>query len=178
LHLSEFLTISFQEIIYSFSSSKSTKEDNVTHDYTSISLSETKEEIGEIHIKTTSNELVTTIYSSLHISEEKKCTIFLEIKTSIEKWFSSDSIHRIRLLQQTHSLNISVLPFNERLFYIPIEYLELSPRSHNCLMREGYTTVGQLSHLTKTQLGSIHQLGYRSIQEIIEKLDEVGITIS
>lgn len=178
MHLSDFLNETFQESLYSFSPSSSTKKDDITSEHITISLRKTGEEVGGIHIEKTSHQLLASVYPLNNIPEEKKCTIFPEIKTSMETWFFTTSVHRIRLLQQTHTSKVSILPFDHRLFYMAITDLDLSMRAHTCLTREGYTTVGQISLLTKNQLSAIYQLGERSRLEIIQKLEMLGITIS
>ena len=60
--------------------------------------------------------------------------------------------------------------FDER----PIEELELTVRSYNCLKREGVDTIGQLAVMTEEDLLHLRNLGRRSIKEIQAKLAEYG----
>ena len=55
-----------------------------------------------------------------------------------------------------------------------IEELSLSVRPYNCLKNAGYHSVGQVLQLTRNQLGAIDQLGLKSINEIIDKIAELG----
>ncbi|TCJ18266.1 DNA-directed RNA polymerase subunit alpha [Rubrobacter taiwanensis] len=56
----------------------------------------------------------------------------------------------------------------------PIEDLELTVRSYNCLKREGVDTIGQLATMTEEELINIRNLGQKSVDEIRSKLAEYG----
>ena len=58
---------------------------------------------------------------------------------------------------------------------MPIEELNISVRTYNCLKRHGVSTVGDLSKMTKEELTRIRNLGKRNYDEILEKLDNIGI---
>ena len=55
-------------------------------------------------------------------------------------------------------------------FTVPIEELELSIRSYNCLKRAGISTIGALRTMSDEDLQHIRNLGRKSISEIKEKL--------
>ena len=57
----------------------------------------------------------------------------------------------------------------------PIELLEPSVRSYNCLKRAEITTIGRLMALTKDQLLGIRNFGRSGYDEIRAKLIEFGI---
>ena len=61
---------------------------------------------------------------------------------------------------------------------MPIENLNISVRTYNCLMRHGISTVGKLSAMTETQLKRLRNLDNRSYNEIIEKLKDIGISLA
>ena len=56
----------------------------------------------------------------------------------------------------------------------PVEDLELTVRSYNCLKREGVDTIGQLATMTEEELMNIRNLGMKSVDEIRSKLMEYG----
>ncbi|HET7480989.1 MAG TPA: DNA-directed RNA polymerase subunit alpha [Rubrobacteraceae bacterium] len=56
----------------------------------------------------------------------------------------------------------------------PVEDLELTVRSYNCLKREGVDTIGQLATMTEEELMNIRNLGMKSVDEIRSKLSEYG----
>jgi DNA-directed RNA polymerase subunit alpha len=57
---------------------------------------------------------------------------------------------------------------------IPIEELDLTTRTYNCLKRADITKVGQLLQMDEKDLLSVRNLGSKSIEEIKEKLVEQG----
>ncbi|MDN6901030.1 DNA-directed RNA polymerase subunit alpha [Oenococcus sicerae] len=56
----------------------------------------------------------------------------------------------------------------------PIEELELSVRSFNCLKRAGINTIEDLTDKTLHDMGEVRNLGRKSLEEIIQKLSERG----
>jgi len=60
---------------------------------------------------------------------------------------------------------------------IPIEDLDLSVRSYNCLKREGINTVSELVALSETQLMNIRNFGQKSVDEVRDKLTEMGLSL-
>ena len=59
----------------------------------------------------------------------------------------------------------------------PIEELDLSVRSYNCLKREGINTVSELVALSETQLMNIRNFGQKSVDEVKDKLQELGLSL-
>ncbi|MEE0653899.1 MAG: DNA-directed RNA polymerase subunit alpha C-terminal domain-containing protein, partial [Bifidobacterium criceti] len=57
---------------------------------------------------------------------------------------------------------------------VPIENLNLTQRSYNCLKREGIHTVGELVNHTEQDLLDIRNFGQKSIDEVKEKLQSLG----
>jgi DNA-directed RNA polymerase subunit alpha len=57
----------------------------------------------------------------------------------------------------------------------PIEELELTVRSYNCLKREGINTVSELTNLTEDQLMNIRNFGSKSVDEVRDKLYSMGL---
>lgn len=52
----------------------------------------------------------------------------------------------------------------------PIEELDLSVRSYNCLKRAGISTVGELCNKTEEEMMKVRNLGKKSLKEVKEKL--------
>jgi len=57
----------------------------------------------------------------------------------------------------------------------PIEDLDLTVRSYNCLKREGINTVSELIALSEDQLMNIRNFGSKSVDEVRDKLTELGL---
>ena len=60
---------------------------------------------------------------------------------------------------------------------IPIEDMDLSVRSYNCLKREGINTVSELVALSETQLMNIRNFGQKSVYEVRDKHIEMGLSL-
>lgn len=62
-------------------------------------------------------------------------------------------------------------------YSMPIDDLDLTVRSYNCLKREGIHTVGELVARTESDLLDIRNFGQKSIVEVQLKLAELGLTL-
>jgi DNA-directed RNA polymerase subunit alpha len=60
---------------------------------------------------------------------------------------------------------------------VPIEELDLSERPRNCLKRAQINTIGELIEKTEDDLLAITNFGQKSLDEVIAKLDERGLTL-
>jgi DNA-directed RNA polymerase subunit alpha len=60
---------------------------------------------------------------------------------------------------------------------LPIEDLELTVRSYNCLKREGIHTVGELVARSEADLLDIRNFGAKSIDEVKVKLMSMGLAL-
>jgi len=65
----------------------------------------------------------------------------------------------------------------DRLLELPIEELDLSVRSYNCLKRAGINTVEDLTRKTEEDMMKIRNLGKKSLQEVKEKLANLGLSL-
>jgi len=60
---------------------------------------------------------------------------------------------------------------------LPIEELDLSERPRNCLKRARVDSIGQLVQKTEDDLLAITNFGQKSLDEVIQKLDERGLSL-
>jgi DNA-directed RNA polymerase subunit alpha len=60
---------------------------------------------------------------------------------------------------------------------LPIEDLDLSERPRNCLKRAQVNTIGELLEKTEDDLLAITNFGQKSLDEVIQKLDERGLSL-
>ena len=58
-----------------------------------------------------------------------------------------------------------------------IDELELSVRSFNCLKRAGINTVQELASKTSDDMMKVRNLGRKSLEEVLAKLDELGLSL-
>jgi DNA-directed RNA polymerase subunit alpha len=61
---------------------------------------------------------------------------------------------------------------------LPIEALDLSERPRNCLRRAQIQTVGELVLRTEDDLLNITNFGQKSLEEVVAKLDELGLSLA
>ncbi|MFH1032339.1 MAG: DNA-directed RNA polymerase subunit alpha [Chloroflexota bacterium] len=64
------------------------------------------------------------------------------------------------------------------LFNMPVEQLNLSVRTMNCLRRGAITTVGELVSKEERDLLNLRNLGQKSMQEIKERLAAMGLSLA
>lgn len=66
----------------------------------------------------------------------------------------------------------------EQIMEKPIEELDLSVRSFNCLKRSGISTVGDLAGKTENDMMKVKNLGRKSLEEVIAKMRELGLDLN
>ena len=66
----------------------------------------------------------------------------------------------------------------EKVLEQSIEELDLSVRSYNCLKRAGINTVEDLAGKTEDDMMKVRNLGRKSLEEVLKKLDELGLSLS
>ncbi len=77
-------------------------------------------------------------------------------------------------------IEIGPSPIDEQLaadLALPVEDLNLTVRSYNCLKREGIHTVGELVSRSEQDLLDIRNFGSKSIDEVKAKLAELGLVL-
>ena len=65
----------------------------------------------------------------------------------------------------------------EKVLEMTIEELDLSVRSYNCLKRASINTVEELTEKTEDDMMKVRNLGKKSLEEVIQKLDELGLKL-
>lgn len=65
-----------------------------------------------------------------------------------------------------------------KLLEMSIEELDLSVRSYNCLKRAGINTVGELTAKTDEDMIKVRNLGKKSLEEVKQKLDAIGLGLA
>jgi DNA-directed RNA polymerase subunit alpha len=63
-------------------------------------------------------------------------------------------------------------------YNMPVEQLDLSVRTMNCLRRGGITTVGEILSRGEKGLLSLHNFGQKSKQEVDERLKSLGLSLT
>jgi DNA-directed RNA polymerase subunit alpha len=81
---------------------------------------------------------------------------------------------------EAEGIDIGPSPVDEQLaadLALPVEDLQLTVRSYNCLKREGIHTVGELISRSEQDLLDIRNFGAKSIDEVKAKLHEMGLAL-
>jgi DNA-directed RNA polymerase subunit alpha len=81
---------------------------------------------------------------------------------------------------EAEGIEIGPSPVDEQLaadLALPVEDLNLTVRSYNCLKREGIHTVGELLSRSEQDLLDIRNFGSKSIDEVKAKLAEMGLSL-
>lgn len=79
--------------------------------------------------------------------------------------------------------NVEILVSREedkqiKLMELPIEEMDLSVRSYNCLKRAGINTVAELCNRTSEDMMKVRNLGRKSLEEVLGKLKELGLELN
>lgn len=84
------------------------------------------------------------------------------------------------LNMDAEGVEVGPSPVDEQLsqdLALPVEDLNLTVRSYNCLKREGIHTVGELVSRSEQDLLDIRNFGSKSIDEVKEKLVELALSL-
>ncbi|WP_040929566.1 DNA-directed RNA polymerase subunit alpha [Nosocomiicoccus massiliensis] len=65
----------------------------------------------------------------------------------------------------------------EKVLEMSIEELDLSVRSYNCLKRAGINSVQELTEKTEADMMKVRNLGRKSLDEVKNKLDDLGLDL-
>ena len=90
----------------------------------------------------------------------------------VDKFFLFSNLNRVAE-EGTERVPLVVSP---EIYQTPIEKLELSPRTLNCLKRSHISKVGEVLEMSDEDLLKIRNFGEKSMDELKEKLIEHGVT--
>ena len=71
-------------------------------------------------------------------------------------------------------MDILAGPGDKSILSMPIEDMDLSIRSYNCLKRANIHTVKDLTEKTEDDMLKVRNLGRKSLDEVIQKLESYG----
>ena len=86
----------------------------------------------------------------------------------------------IELCEQIGDMSILVSKEEDKqvkLLELPIEEMDLSVRSYNCLKRAGINTIQDLLKKSRSDMFKVRNLGAKSVEEVIQKLDSYGLSL-
>ena len=97
--------------------------------------------------------------------------IFLEVQTDIAG-------SMMFLLPMDSAQNVvNMLMHRSSDYREPFDDMDLSVRSYNCLKRANILTVQDLTKKSESDLAKVKNLGKRSLEEVIAKLSEYGLSL-
>jgi len=163
--------------------------------YVSASLNKQPgQEIGRIPVDSIYSPVLKVTYKVEATRVEQRTdfdrlVIDVETKSSIRPRDAMASAGKtlVELFGLAHELNIDAEgidigpspadAFAAEQLSTPIEQLDLTVRSYNCLKREGIHTVGELISRSEADLLDIRNFGSKSIDEVKIKLDTLGLAL-
>ena len=86
----------------------------------------------------------------------------------------------IDLCEQIGDMSILVSKEEDKqvkLMELPIEEMDLSVRSYNCLKRAGINTIQDLLKKSRSDMFKVRNLGAKSVEEVIQKLEGYGLSL-
>ena len=86
--------------------------------------------------------------------------------------------HFSREIHEEETVTASSLDIPDELYNMPVEQLNLSVRTMNCLRRGGIATVGELASKEEKDLMSLRNFGQKSNKEIKERLGALGLSLA
>ena len=87
-------------------------------------------------------------------------------------------VHFTRETSEEEEASPSSLSIPDELYNMPVEQLNLSVRTMNCLRRGGIATVGELASKEEKDLMALRNFGQKSGREIKERLESLGLSLA
>ena len=120
-------------------------------------------------------------FDKLSIEIKTDGTVTAKESVSIAAKILNDHLELFINLSDTANKNVEMIDGEETVKKIQlemtIEELDLSVRSFNCLKRAGIDTVGDLTNRTQDEMIKVRNLGKKSLEEVIQKLDTMGLSL-
>lgn len=122
-----------------------------------------------------------TDYDKLTLEVVTNGTINAKEAISLAAKILSEHINLfIELSEETKNTEIMVdreETKKEKVLEMTVEELDMSVRSFNCLKRAGIDTVEDLINRTEEDMMKVRNLGKKSLEEVIQKLESLGLSL-
>ena len=82
----------------------------------------------------------------------------------------------VRGMSDECSIKEKSAEIDQKTAHMPIEDLDLTVRSYNCLKRASISTVEELTQKTEDEMSKVRNLGKKSLKEVKEKLTQLGLS--
>lgn len=144
--------------------------DSIFTPVTKVNYSVEDTRVGQI---TDFDKLILEVWTDGSVTAKEGVSIGAKIMLEHLKLFIdlSDSIDLVEILVEKEEDQ------KEKALEMTIEELELSVRSFNCLKRASINTVEELTQRTEEDMMKVRNLGKKSLDEVKNKLDELGLTL-
>ncbi len=123
--------------------------------------------------RTDYNKLILEVWTNGSIRPDEATSLSAKIMVEHLRLF-------IGLTETVNDVEIMVEKEEEqkdKILEMTIEELDLSVRSYNCLKRAGINTVEELVQRNEEDMMKVRNLGKKSLEEVINKLDELGLSL-
>ncbi|MDD5082080.1 MAG: DNA-directed RNA polymerase subunit alpha [Dehalococcoidales bacterium] len=131
-------------------------------------------ELFHVGPETSGERLLLEVWTDGTISPEN--AISLSADTLIKQLSPFASYVSVSRIEEEKELIRSAIP--DEIYNMPVEQLDLSVRTINCLRRGGIATVGELISKGEQELLSLRNFGQKSKQELDDRLKELGLTLA
>ncbi len=122
-----------------------------------------------------------TDYDKLILEVTTNGTVSSKEVVSLAAKFLEEHINLfVELVENMQSTSILVSREEDKvhkLMTMSIEDMDLSVRSYNCLKRAGINTVEDLIHKSEEDMLKVKNLGRKSLDEVIHKLESLGLSL-
>jgi len=99
-------------------------------------------------------------------------------KDAINNYLNQFSVFSKEFKLETKKAESVELPAEYNVLFESIDTLNLRSRSYNALDRAGIKFIAELVLMGKEKIANIKNLGTKSLEEIFEKLEEIGFSLS
>ncbi|MCK9524388.1 MAG: DNA-directed RNA polymerase subunit alpha [Limnochordia bacterium] len=126
--------------------------------------------VGQI---TDYDRLVLEVWTNRTIAPDNAVSLAAKILMEHIKLFTdlTESVGSVEIMVEKEEESI------DRLMEMTVEELDLSVRSYNCLKRAGINSVDELVRKSEEDMMKVRNLGKKSLQEIKEKLGDLGLSL-
>ncbi|HHV78032.1 MAG TPA: DNA-directed RNA polymerase subunit alpha [Firmicutes bacterium] len=119
------------------------------------------------------DRLILEIWTNKTIAPDEAASAAANILTDYLKLFAGLKERPVMPVETTTNEEDNT----SRLLEMPIDELDLSVRSYNCLKRAGINTVGELVEKTDEEMIKVRNLGKKSLEEVKQKLAALGLSL-
>ncbi|MFO7171976.1 MAG: DNA-directed RNA polymerase subunit alpha [Bacillota bacterium] len=119
------------------------------------------------------DKLTLEVWTNGTIRPDEACSLAAKILTEHLNLFVglTDTAEKMEIMVEKDENDKS------KLLELPIEELDLSVRSYNCLKRAGINTIGELCAKTDEEMIKVRNLGKKSLEEVKAKLAALGLSL-